>query len=177
MSDQDRLNSEKLVEIHKARDEWEGHLLVGFLQDNGVEAVLREPASIAPLDAAETMTGSDTARGIFVLDHEAARARDLVREFLNSATDESVLEETAAQKLRVDKETIARLRGAVREERRTFEFLGWMGVLFLGSAALLWAIWPAWLKVQAPAPEYRWVMVVLLLLGALFAGTWTGRRT
>jgi hypothetical protein len=176
MSDQDRLNAENLVEIHKARDEWEGNLLIGYLRDNGVEATMRESGSTVP-DMVETMTGFDKMYGIFVLDHAAKRAGELVREFLSAATDETVLEETAAEKLRVDKDTISRLRGAVREERRTFELLGWLGVVFLGSAALLWAIWPAWLKIEAPAPEYRWVMVILLLLGALFAGTWSSKKT
>ncbi len=175
MSDQDRLNAENLVEIHKAHDEWVGNLLIGYLRDNGVEATLQEPGSTVP-DVVETMSGVDKIYGIFVLDHDSKRGAELVREFLSAATDESVLEATAAEKLRVDKDTIARLRGAVREERRTFELLGWLGVAFLGSAALLWAIWPAWLKIEAPAPEFRWVMVILLLLGALFAGTWSSKR-
>ncbi len=177
MSDGDRLNAENLVEVHKAHGEWEGNLLVGYLRDNGVEATLQEPASIAPLNVAESMTGSDKVCGIFVLDHDSKRASELVKEFLSAAADEGVLEENAAEQLHVDKETITRLRGAVQEERKTFEFLAWSGVVFLGAAALLWATWPAWLRVGPPAPGFRWVMVILLALGAVIAGAWSSRRS
>jgi hypothetical protein len=175
MSESER--SEKLVQVHHARDEWEGNIILGYLRDNGVEATLRTPASMAPLDAAESLSGSDQANGIFVLEHEVEHARGLLKEFLSTVTDEDVLEEAAAQKLKVDKETISQLRGALQEERRTFEFLGWIGAVFLGAAALLWAIWPDWLRVGVPEPEFRWVMVVLLGLGAVFAGSWGSRST
>jgi hypothetical protein len=33
MNHSPRLDAEKLVEIHKARDEWEGNLLIGYLRD------------------------------------------------------------------------------------------------------------------------------------------------
>jgi hypothetical protein len=169
--------SENLVEVHHAHDEWEGSIIIGYLRDNGLEATLRQPASMAPLDAAESFSGTDKANGIYVLEHEADRARHLLKEFVNTVTDEQVLEEAAGQKLKLDKETIGRLRTATREERQTFVFLGWTGVVFLGAAALLWAIWPAWLKVGPPPPEFRWVVVILLGLAAVFAGNWASRPT
>src|SRR5947208_11940480 len=113
--------SEKLVQIHKARDEWEGNIIVGYLRDNGVEATLQGAPAVPPLDAVEQYSGSDKAYGILVLEHEAEQARRTLAEFTSAATDETMLAETAAQKLRLDKETIHRLRGALREERRTFE--------------------------------------------------------
>ena len=176
MTDPERLDSEKLVEIHQARDEWEGTLLLGFLRDNGVEAELQRPSCLSPLDSAERLSGSGMVYGIFVLEPAAERAGKLVQEFLAAATDESVLEETAARSLRVDQETIRRLRGEVREERKTFELLGWIGVVFLVAAALLWAIWPAWLKLPLPAPAVRVVGLILLILAAVFAGSWTSKR-
>ncbi len=168
--------SQDLVLIHHARDEWDGNILVGYLRDNGVEATLRSPPSMPPLDAMETLSGTDKVNGIFVLGYEADHARELVKEFVNTVTDDQVLEDAAAQKLKLDKETITQLRGALKEERQTFEFLGWVGVAFLGAAALLWAIWPSWLKISPPAAEFRWVVVILLLLAAVFAGSWTSRR-
>jgi hypothetical protein len=168
--------SEQLVQVHHARDEWEGNIVVGYLRDNGVEATLQTPPSMAPLDVVEDLSGSDKVNGIFVLEHEAQHARDLLKEFLNTVTDEQVLEETAAQKLKLDKETIGELRGALREERQTFEFLGWVGVAFLGAAALLWAIWPEWLKIAPPPSGLRWVVVILLALAAAGAGNWASRR-
>src|SRR5712691_3912915 len=149
------LDSEKLVEIHKARDEWEGNFLIGYLRDNGIESTFQGDPSV-DLDLAHMLKSTDDAFGVYVLEHDAVRARQLVQEFMSAVTDESMLEETAAQKLRVDKETITRLRGALIEERRTFEFLGWVGVVFLGAAALLWLIWPDWLKVEAPSALLRW---------------------
>jgi hypothetical protein len=168
--------SQDLVLIHHARDEWSGNILVGYLRDNGVEATLQSPPSMAPLDAAESLSGSDKVNGIFVLGYEADRAHALVKEFLNTVTDDQVLEDAAAEKLKLDKETITQLRGALKEERQTFEFLGVIGVAFLGAAALLWAIWPAWLKVGPPPPVLRWLGVIFLLLTAVFAGSWTSRR-
>jgi hypothetical protein len=168
--------SENLVLVHHARDEWDGNIIVSYLRDNGVEAMLQSPPLMAPLDTAENLSGSDKVNGIFVLDHEANHARELVKEFLNTVTDDQVLEEAAAEKLKLDKETITQLRGVLKEERQTFEFLGWVGVAFLGAAALLWAIWPAWLKIGPPSAGFRWLVVMLLLLAAVFAGTWTSRR-
>jgi hypothetical protein len=168
--------SETLVQVHHARDEWEGNIVIGYLRDNGVEATLQTPPSMPPFDAAENLSGTEKVNGVFVLEHEAEHARGLLKEFLNMVTDEQILEETAAQKLKLDKETIGQLRGALREERRTFEFLGWIGVAFLGSAALLWAIWPEWLKIAAPASALRWLVVILLAVAAVFAGSWTSKH-
>ena len=169
-------HSQDLVLIHHARDEWSGNILVGYLRDNGMEATLQSPPSMPPLDAMESLSGSDKVNGIFVLGYEADQARELVKEFLNTVTDEQVLEDAAAQKLKLDKDTITQLRGALKEEKQTFEFLGWIGVAFLGAAALLWAIWPAWLKIGPPPAGFRWFGAIVLLLMAVFAGNWTSRR-
>jgi len=169
-------NAEKLVQVHQARDEWEGTLLIGYLRDNGLEATQRVPSRMPPFDSAERLTGSDKVCGIFVLEHDAEHATQLVNEFLTAVTDETVLAETAATKLRVDQATIHRLRGELLEERKTFNFLGWLVVVFLGSTALLWAIWPAWLKTPAPEPAFRWIFVVGLMLAALFVGQWASNR-
>ena len=164
-----------LVEVHKARDTWEGTLLTGYLRDNGIEAAFQGDPNVS-FDMTELLRNSDEAFGVYVLDANVVRAKELIAEFLTSATDESVLAETAAQKLRVDKDAIHRLRGALVEERRTFEFLGWIGVAFFGAATLLWIIWPAWLKMDAPPALFRWLMVLLLTLGAVFAGNWANKR-
>jgi hypothetical protein len=176
MSEQDRLNAEKFVLIHKARDEYEGNLIVDYLRDNGVDATFQAAPSMPPLDFVEEFSGADRALGIFVLQHNAARAAEMVSEFMHAATDETVLAESAAQRLHVDREKIHQLRGAIREERRTFEFLGWVAMAFLGAAALLWAIWPAWLKLNPPTPEFRWIVVALLALAALVAGNYARRK-
>jgi hypothetical protein len=168
--------SQDLVLIHHARDEWDGNIIVGYLQDNGVEATLQSPPSMPPLDAMENLSGSDKVNGVFVLGYEADRARELVKEFLSTVVDEKMLEEAAAQKLKLDPETVTQLRKALKEEQKTFEFIGWIGAVFLGAAALLWAIWPAWLKIGPPPAEFRWVVVILLLMAAVFAGSWTSRK-
>ena len=175
MSDPQRLDAEKLVEIHKARNEWEGDLLIGFLRDNGVEATFQGEPSVN-LDIAHMLKSTDEAFGVYVLEENAPRARELVHEFITSVTDPSVLEEEAAKKLRVSKETITQLRGAIRDERQTFEFLGWIGVAFLGSAAVLWMVWPAWLRMDSPPMLFRWTMVLILAFGAVFAGSWASRK-
>lgn len=167
---------EKLVQVHQARDEWEGRLLIGYLEDNGIEASLRERASVPPLDGAEELMGGDKVLGILVLEPQGARARELLQEFQSAVTDDTLLADTAAQQLKVSRETIQRLRGELREEKKTFEALGWIVIVFCGAAALLWAIWPAWLKVAAPAAGLRWVMVFLLVAGAIFAGNWANKR-
>ena len=118
----------------------------------------------------------DLSRSI-VLEHEADKARNLLKEFLNTVTDEQILEDAAGQKLKLDKETIGRLRTATREEHQTFVFLGWTGAVFLGAAALLWAIWPEWLKIGPPPAALRWVVVILLAVAAVFAGNWASRPT
>jgi len=168
--------AENLVQVHHARDEWEGNIVVGYLRENGVEAILRAPPAMPPLDAAETLSGSQTVNGVFVLEHEADRARHLLQELVNTVTDQQILEETAAQKLQLDKETIAQLRQALRDERQTFAFLGWVGAVFLGATALLWAIWPSWLKFGPPPLEFRLVGLILLALVALGAGSWASHR-
>ena len=164
-----------LVEVHKAQDTWEGTLLAGYLRDNGIEAAFQGDPNVS-FDMTELLRNSDEAFGVFVLAPEATRAKELITEFLAAATDESVLTEVAAQKLKVDKEAIHRLRTAVVEERRTFEFLGWIGVMFFGAATVLWIIWPTWLKMDTPPALFRWLMVLLLTVGAVFAGNWANQR-
>jgi hypothetical protein len=172
MSDSQRLDAEKLVEIHKARDEWEGNLLIGYLRDNGVEATFQGDPAVN-LDVAHMLKSTDDAFGVFVLEENAAKGRELVREFVTTATDQAVLEEDAAEKLHVSKEQITQLRGALLEERQTFGFLGWMGLVFLGSAALVWLAGPA---LELPQMVRHWTMVVLLALGAVCAGRWASRK-
>ena len=176
MSEQERLRSEDLIEIYKARNEWEGNLLVEFFKDNGVEGALQHRPAVPPFDLAEQYSGVDKTFGVFVLEHQAAHARELVKEFLAAPLDQRSLEEEAAHKPPVDKETIAQLRGAVREERRTFRFLGWLAVAFLGATALLWAIWPPWLKSAPPASAVQWFMVVVLAVAAMAVASWASRR-
>jgi len=175
MSDHTRQDAEKLVEIHKARDEWEGNLLMGYLRDNGVEASFQGEPSVN-LDMAHMLKSTDDVFGVYVLEENGPRARELVNEFITAATDPAVLDETAAKKLHVNKEQIAQLRGAIQEERQTFEFLGWIGVVFLGSAAVLWMVWPAWLRMDTPPMLFRWTMVLILAFGAVFAGSWASRK-
>lgn len=167
---QHQVSNESLVEIHKARDPWHGHLLIGYLQNNGIEAAFQGLPSV-PLVADELLETSDRVAGIYVLQHDAARARELVKEFL--ATENA--ETTCPAKPHPDKQRIAELRDALREERKTFAFLGWAVVAFLAAMAVLWAIWPVWLKTEPPAPLYRWTGVVLLALAAAFALNQTRR--
>lgn len=176
MSDEKRLASEKLVEVHRARDEWQGNLIVGYLRGNGVVATIQAQIQRAKAAVAAGFADPDNSCGVFVLEHESWRARNLVQEFLAAVTDEKTLEEEAGRKLRVDKETITRLRSELREERRTFNLLGWLFVAFLSASALLWAIWPEWLKTAPPESSIRWVMVIMLALAAVFAGNWANKQ-
>jgi hypothetical protein len=168
-------HSQDLVLIHHARDEWDANIIVGYLRDNNVEATLQSPP-MPPLDAMESLNGSDKINGIFVLGYQADHARELVKEFVNTVVDEQVLEEAAAQKLKLDPQTVAQLRTALKDEQQTFAFVGLVVATFLGATALLWAIWPAWLKIGPPPAEFRWIGVLVLLFAAVFAGSWTSRR-
>lgn len=165
MSEQDRLESEKLVEIHQARDQWNGNLIIGYLRDNGIEAMFQGDPNV-PLEAAEFFKKSDGEYGIFVLEEQAGKARALVKEFIATRADDVELEREAMQRTPLDKQHIGELRQAVREERKTFDFLRLAVVGFLGAMALLWAIWPVFL----PEPLPRFTVVVLLVLVALFLG-------
>ncbi len=176
MSDNQPLNAEKLVGIHRARSEWEGNVVIEHLRHNGVEATLQARISGALAGTDAGFADPDTTAVVCVMEHDRSRAGEMVRAFLEAVTDERALEDAAAKKLHLDKETIHRLRGELREERRTFNFLGWLFVIFLGASALLWAIWPAWLKTAPPDPAVRGVMVILLALGAVFAGSWASRQ-
>jgi hypothetical protein len=166
---------EDLVEVYRARDEWQGNLLAGFLRNNGIAAEFPgEPA--VNFGAGHNLNANDPAVGLFVLPADAARAQELIAEFLAAATDPAVLEETAAQRWQVDRAVIARLRAELREERQTFRFLGWVAVAFFGAATLLWVLWPTWLKTAAPGWGLRLAMIVLLALGAVLAGNWASRK-
>ncbi len=165
MSEQDR--SEKLVQVHHAHNEWEGNIVVGYLRDNGVEATLRTPPVMPPVDYYELFNHNETIDGIFVLEHEAECARELIAQFLAARPDEQSIEELAAQKTHPDRENIHRLRIAVREERRTFEFLGWLVVAFCAAG---------WLLVGTPLPPTPWTRLALLVIIALWIGSWLRRR-
>lgn len=176
MTEPDAHAAEKLVRVHHARDEWEGEILVGYLQANGVEATLRAPPGLPPLNALEELSGNDDVNGVFVMEHQAAAARQLLNEFLATATDERVLEEEAAHHLKLDRATIARLRGELKEERQTFAFLGWVLVVFCVAGAVLWMIWPAWLKIAPPSPALRWLGLIALAVAAGYLGNRASRR-
>jgi hypothetical protein len=175
MSEANRLEAEQLVQIYKARDEWEGNILIGYLQDNGIEATLQ--AQVPDAEAGSINFGKmDASCGVFVIEEVATRATGLIREFESAVTDPQVLEAAAAEKLKLDKETITRLRGALKEETGTFETLGWICVVFLAATAVLWAIWPEWLKVAPPSPALRWFAVALFAGAAAFIGAWSKHR-
>ena len=159
--------SEKLVQVYRARNEWEGSLVLGYLHDNGVEATLRAPPVMPPVDYYELFNRNETIDGIFVLEHQAIRAHELIADFLVAPTDESSLEELAAKKEHPGRETIHRLRIAVREERRTFEFIGWLVIAFCVAG---------WLLVATPVPPGPWTSLVLLVIIALLVGSWSRRR-
>ena len=82
MNESNPLDSEELVPIHKAGSAWEGNMIVDYLRENGIEATLESPPSVAPLDVAEELSGSSRVDGILVFQHDADRARALVKEFL-----------------------------------------------------------------------------------------------
>lgn len=97
MSEEERLRSENLVEIHRARDEWEGNLLIGYLRDNGIEATL-EGKMKGPESAVHAgFADPDRSCGIFVLEDEAKRAAELVTEFLSAAADRNSVTNSAAR--------------------------------------------------------------------------------
>ncbi len=89
MSDSSRLDAEKLVEVHKARDEWEGNLLIDFLRESGMEASFQGVPSVN-LDLAHMLKSTDEAFGVYVLEHDAGKARELVKEFLAAGPDDAV---------------------------------------------------------------------------------------
>ncbi len=89
MSDPHRRDAEKLVEIHKARDEWEGNLLIDFLRESGMEASFQGDPSVN-LDLAHMLKSTDEAFGVYVLEHHAGKARELVKEFLAASPDDAV---------------------------------------------------------------------------------------
>jgi len=165
MSEQDRLESEKLVEIHQARDQWDGNIIIGYLHENGIEAMFQGDPNV-PLEAAEFFKKSDGEYGVFVLEEQADKARALVKEFLATRTDDADLEREAMHREPPTKEHIGEIRQAVREERKTFDFLRLAVVAFLVAMAVLWAIWP----VLLPEPLSRLTVVAILVAAALFLG-------
>ena len=174
-NDPERLGSEKLVAIHKADGEVEANLVVGLLRECGIEAAWREAPLVPPLDTAETMTRGGKTGTIYVMEHEAERARTLIREYQAGRPDDATLDEMASHKPPIDKETIGELRHALQEERQTFDFLGWVFVAFFGAMALLWMIWPDWLKTPVPTGGIRWLMVILLAVAAAVAANRVSR--
>lgn len=176
MNEPGKAGLEKLVEIHKAQNPWQGHLLIGFLRENGMEAAYQGLPAIA-LDAHGLMADNDAAVGVFVLECDVVRARELVKLFLTKSTDTAMLETAAAlPSIRPDKERIAELRGELCEERRTFELLGWLGAVFMVILVVLWTAWPDWLQTAPPGPFVRYMGAALIGLAAVFAGNLIGRH-
>ena len=89
--------SENLVQVHHARDECEGNIVVGLLRENGIEATLQCAPYMPPLDVAENLTGSNKINGVFVLEHEAEHARRLLREFSQARQQPEDSDETDLQ--------------------------------------------------------------------------------
>jgi len=167
MNPSDKLAAAKLVQVHKASSETEGNLLVGYLQDNGIEVVMRLPPSIPPYDFVERMCRNNKIYGISVREPDADRARQLIQEFLTTASDAPSLEALATRHPPLTKEKIGKLRGALREERRTFRFLGWLAVAFLAAA---------WILSGNPLPRSGWPTLVMLVLLAVLVGNLARKR-
>lgn len=89
MSEDSRLDAEKLVEIHKANDEVEGNLLVSFLAENGITASFQGAPSVN-LEIVNLMQNADEAFGVYVLEEDAGKARELVKDFLAAPPDDAV---------------------------------------------------------------------------------------
>jgi hypothetical protein len=152
--------AENLVQVFRARDDCQGALLIGFLKDHGIAATLRLPPSVPPFDWYEFFARNNSIDGIFVFERDAERARELIREFLVAKTDEPALEQMAAQKPHPDRQQIGELRAALREERRTFRFLGWLAVAFVLAAGLFLSL---------PFSPLRWVGLVII---GWMVGSW-----
>ncbi|MGD0016094.1 MAG: hypothetical protein ABSC38_01035 [Verrucomicrobiia bacterium] len=167
MNTSDELATAKLVQVHKARNEMEGNLLVGYLQDNGIEAIMRFPPSVPPYDTVEWMYRNNKIYSISVRESDANRACQLIQEFLTTAADASSLEELAAQQSPLTKEKIGKLRGVLLEERRTFRFLGWL------TAAFLLAMW---LSIGSPLPHSGGLMLMAFMLLAMCVGYFLRKR-
>lgn len=177
MNELDRLETERLVAAHRARDEWEANIMVGYLQDCGVEATCRPNATRDKAAARAGYYEPNTGCDVLVLEHNLAKARECMAAFQEAVTDEKLLEEEAAKKLRLDRETIGRLRTSLRAEQDTFRFLGWLVVAFFVSAAMLWAILPRWISTGVPFGVMRWVTVGMLMLAALLVGRLVGKMS
>ena len=167
MNPSDELATAKLVRVHKARNECEGNLLVCYLQDNGIEAAIRCPPSVPPYDIAEQMYRNNKINDIFVRESDADCARKLIQEFLATAADTPSLEALAVQRPSLTKEKIGQLRSALREERRTFRFLGWLAVAFMVAV---------WLWLGSPLLRSGGLMLAFLVLLAMCVGYFLRKR-
>jgi hypothetical protein len=177
MSELDRLETEKLVVVHRARDEWEANIIVGYLQDCGIEATCRAHSVRSKSGVRAGFYEPDTGCDVMVLEHNLDQAQEQMATFTSAVTDPQLLEEQAAKKLRLTKETIADLRAALREENETFGLLGWLVAAFCVSTALFWAIWPKWLSTGVPFGVMRWVTVGMLMAAALLVGRLMGKMS
>jgi hypothetical protein len=177
MSELDRLETENLVVVHRARDEWEANIIVGYLRDCGLEASNQAHAIQSKSGTCPGFEGPVTGCDVLVLEHCFDQARDAVATFTSAVADPQLLEEAAAKKLRLTKETITELRAALREENETFRLLGWLVAAFFVSASLLWAILPSWLSSGLPFGVMRWVTVCMLMVAALLVGRLVGRMS
>jgi hypothetical protein len=156
------LAAAKLVQAYKARNEMEGNLLVAHLQDNGIEVAMRLPPSVPPYDAVEWMVGKNKIYSIFVREPDADHARQLIQQFSATAVDMPSLEALAAQRLPLTREKIGQLRGALREERRTFRVLAGSVAAFI-AAALIWR----WTLSYSP-----WSSIGAILAAVVAASCW-----
>jgi len=73
---------EELVRVHDVPDEAMGTMLADFLREQGIESTLK-PVEISMLPGVESV-GHGYWGSIEVLERDAARAKTLVRDFLNS---------------------------------------------------------------------------------------------
>ena len=155
------MSAERLVQVYRARDDWQGTLLTGFLNDQGVRATLRLPPSVPPFDWYEFFAHNNSIDGVFVFEHDVTCARQLIGEFLGAEPDEAALEQQAAHKPHPDRDKIHWLRIALIEERQTFKFLGLLALSFLSAGFLYIGL-----------PSLRVAALLGFTLVAVMAGNW-----
>lgn len=161
MNNEQGLVNERLVRIHRSENRLGAELLAGFLRDNGVEAVV-DPRTRTEMANLGGYGDPDSTCRVYVMEHEASRARLLVDEFLTASLNEQALEELALQKPQLNEEKIGEQRAALQEERRTLQFIGCLVVAVVAAVLL-----------------GRWVedaRLVVIVIAALLVGCWMGGK-
>ena len=136
MSDESQLKAENLVQVFKSADEVEATVIEGYLRESGIADTCVRGLGNPMLRDMDLLHVNEIGFGVYVLEHDGERARELVAEFQSANVDDAALE-AAAIASPATKNELVETRAESVERQRTWNLFIWVLIVFAIATVLM----------------------------------------